>query len=49
MGNIIAGIVVFGVLGFTVFRLVRNIRKGKTGCGCERCGACSQRRDKVLK
>ncbi|MDR3276117.1 MAG: FeoB-associated Cys-rich membrane protein [Treponema sp.] len=43
MGNIIVGIMVAGILGFTVFRLVRNSRKGKTACGCEKCSACAAR------
>jgi hypothetical protein len=48
MGNIIVGIIVAGILGLTVFRLVRNSRKGKTACGCEKCSACSSRRDAEL-
>jgi high-affinity Fe2+/Pb2+ permease len=38
--NIIAGVIVAGVLGFAVFRFVNSVRRGKTGCGCG-CGASS--------
>jgi hypothetical protein len=38
-GNIIVGFIVFGVLAFTVARLVINFRRGKSSCGCG-CGNC---------
>jgi hypothetical protein len=41
MGNIITGLIVLLVIGFTVFNLVNKIRKGKSPCGCDACGgAC---------
>jgi hypothetical protein len=41
LSTIIVAIVVFGVLGLVSFNLIRNIRKGKSacGCGCDKCGA----------
>jgi hypothetical protein len=41
LSTIIVAVVVFGILGLTGFNLLRNIRKGKSpcGCGCEKCGA----------
>jgi hypothetical protein len=47
MGNIIAGTIVFGALALVAFRLVSNMRKGKTGCGCEGCTACESRAKKA--
>jgi hypothetical protein len=41
-GNIIVGFIVFGVLAFTVARLVINFRRGKSSCGCG-CGNCPKR------
>ncbi|MDR0525078.1 MAG: FeoB-associated Cys-rich membrane protein [Spirochaetaceae bacterium] len=42
MGNIIAGLAVFGLMGAVIFRLIRRARKGSSGCscgsGCSRCG-----------
>jgi hypothetical protein len=39
-GNIIVGFIVFAALAFIVVRLISNMRKGKTscGCGCSKCG-----------
>ena len=39
LSTIIVAVVVFGVLGLISFNLIRNIRKGKSGCGCDKCGA----------
>ena len=39
-GNIIVGAVVFGALGFSLFRLLKNRRTGKTACGCGGCPGC---------
>ncbi|MDR2471732.1 MAG: FeoB-associated Cys-rich membrane protein [Treponema sp.] len=40
LGNIIVGFIVFAALGFTVFRLIKNSRQGKGGCGCGGCSRC---------
>jgi uncharacterized membrane protein len=48
-GNIIVGIVVFGAIAFTVFRLVTRVGKGKTGCGCGCDGTSSRTQKKVAK
>jgi formate/nitrite transporter FocA (FNT family) len=39
IGNIIAGVIVLAALTFAVYRVINNIRKGKTGCGCG-CSKC---------
>ncbi|MDR2553089.1 MAG: FeoB-associated Cys-rich membrane protein [Treponema sp.] len=41
-GNIIVGLIVFLALGFTVFRLIKNSRQGKTSCGCGACSGCGE-------
>jgi hypothetical protein len=40
-GNIIVGFIVFGVLAFIVIRLIVNLRRGRSSCGCG-CGGCSK-------
>ncbi|MDR1972444.1 MAG: FeoB-associated Cys-rich membrane protein [Treponema sp.] len=39
LSTIIVGTLVFALLGLILFRLIVNIRRGKTGCpcGCEGC------------
>ncbi|MDR2149243.1 MAG: FeoB-associated Cys-rich membrane protein [Spirochaetaceae bacterium] len=39
LSTIIIGGFVFGILAFILARLILNIRKGKSscGCGCEHC------------
>ncbi|MDR0708558.1 MAG: FeoB-associated Cys-rich membrane protein [Spirochaetaceae bacterium] len=39
LSTIVVAAAVFGVLGLVIFNLVRNIRKGKSacGCGCDKC------------
>jgi hypothetical protein len=41
-GNIIVGLVVAAALGFVLFRVIKNIRspKGGCGCGCSGCPKC---------
>ncbi|MDR1352170.1 MAG: FeoB-associated Cys-rich membrane protein [Treponema sp.] len=41
LSTIIVAVIVFGILGFIGFRLVRNFRQGKSpcGCGCDKCRA----------
>jgi hypothetical protein len=39
-GNIVVGVIVFGVLAFIAARLVINARKGKGGCNCGNCSGC---------
>ncbi|MDR0554065.1 MAG: FeoB-associated Cys-rich membrane protein [Treponema sp.] len=40
IGNIVVGVIVFGVLAFTAARLMINVRKGKGGCNCGNCSRC---------
>lgn len=34
LGTIIIGLVVLAVLALIVFKLIKDRRKGKSGCGC---------------
>ncbi|MDR2182373.1 MAG: FeoB-associated Cys-rich membrane protein [Treponema sp.] len=34
MGNYIAGAAVFAIIGLALFRVIRTVRRGKSGCGC---------------
>jgi hypothetical protein len=43
-GNIVVGFIVFGILVSVLVRLMLNIRKGKSACGC---GACPKRGEQV--
>jgi hypothetical protein len=40
LSTIVVGALVFGVLGLVLFRLIRDLRRGKGGCpcGCSGCG-----------
>ncbi|NLZ47786.1 MAG: FeoB-associated Cys-rich membrane protein [Clostridiales bacterium] len=41
MGTVVVGVVVFGVVGFSAYTLVKNKRRGKSiQCGqdCKHCG-----------
>jgi hypothetical protein len=40
LSTIVVGAIVFSILGLALFRLIRNLRQGKTGCpcGCSGCG-----------
>ena len=42
MGTILVGVVVFGALGYTIYRMIRNKKKGGgcSGC-CASCAGCS--------
>jgi hypothetical protein len=42
-GNIVVGFIVFAVLAAVALRLILNIRRGKTGCGCGSCSKCGER------
>jgi len=39
LSTIIVSIIMFGILGVVIFRLISNARKGKTACGCGCCDA----------
>ena len=40
MGTFLVAVAVFGALGYTVFNMIRNRKKG--GCaGCPSCGSCT--------
>ncbi|MDR2768877.1 MAG: FeoB-associated Cys-rich membrane protein [Treponema sp.] len=34
MGDFIAGAAVLVIIGLALFRVIRIIRRGKSGCGC---------------
>jgi hypothetical protein len=38
--TIVVAIIVFAALAFVVIRLIRNLRRGKLGCGCG-CEGCA--------
>ncbi|AEF82869.1 FeoB-associated Cys-rich membrane protein [Leadbettera azotonutricia] len=38
--TIIVGAIVFAALAFVLIRLIRNLRRGKAGCGCG-CSDCT--------
>jgi hypothetical protein len=40
-GTIVVGAIVFAALAAVVIRLIGNLRKGKTGCGCG-CPGCAK-------
>ncbi len=43
MGTVLVAAVLFGTLGYIVYTMIRNKKKGKTGCsyGCAGCdGHC---------
>ncbi|MDR2376897.1 MAG: FeoB-associated Cys-rich membrane protein [Treponema sp.] len=44
LSTIIAGTLVFGLLGFVLFRLIRKARRGESACscGCSRASGCPQ-------
>jgi hypothetical protein len=42
LSTIVVGALVFGVLGFVLFRLIRGFRRGKGGCPCG-CSGCGKR------
>jgi hypothetical protein len=37
LSTIIVGALVFGILGFALFRLIRGSRRGGCPCGCSGC------------
>ena len=39
MGTIVVGVMVLGVLGAIVLKMVSDKKKGKTSCSCG-CGSC---------
>lgn len=40
MGTLIVGIVVAGIVGFVIFGMIRDKKRGKSiGCGCD-CKSC---------
>ncbi len=41
MGTILVAAAVFGALGYTVFRMIRNKKKGNACIGCPSCGSCT--------
>ena len=40
MGTILVGAVVFGALGYTIYRMIRNKKKGGGCSGCSSCAGC---------
>lgn len=38
MGTILIGVLVFGALGYTAYRMIRNRKKGAVCSGC--CAGC---------
>lgn len=40
MGTVLVGAIVFGALGYTIYRMIRNKKKGGACAGCPSCGSC---------
>ena len=40
MGTILVGAIVFGALGYTIYRMIRNKKKGAGCSGCSSCAGC---------
>ncbi|GHV42351.1 hypothetical protein AGMMS49546_20640 [Spirochaetia bacterium] len=41
LSTIIVAVIVFGTLIAVTVRLIKNVRRGKLSCGCEKCGKCA--------
>ncbi|MDR3193408.1 MAG: FeoB-associated Cys-rich membrane protein [Treponema sp.] len=39
LSTIIVGVVVLGIIAFALARTILNFRKGRSPCGCNKCGA----------
>ncbi len=39
IANIIVLLILLAVVGFAIFSIIKNHRKGKSSCGCD-CGSC---------
>lgn len=46
MGNLITWIIAIPIIAFGIYTLVKTIKSGVTGGGCDGCSGCSSERDK---
>jgi hypothetical protein len=49
MGTILVAAVVFGALGYTVYRMIRTKKKGGACIGCPYYGSCTACRQKAAR